>query len=149
MGTVTLKYDNGACGVLHASQANAGAEADLIIKVNCEGATVIWQHNKAHKLHITKPNKPSETWYAGKNNSYLSEKTIANCRLPAGHPEGYIEAFANHYRNFAIHLQAAAQHKPQPDNYDYPTLAEGIRGMIFLEAVVASNKSDGKWVDLQ
>ena len=71
-----------------------------------------------------------------------------NTRTPAGHPEGYLEAFANLYRNFALTLQAAMAGRPTtPEALDYPGLAEGIRGMAFIENVIASGHSDKKWTD--
>ena len=71
-----------------------------------------------------------------------------NTRTPAGHPEGYLEAFANLYRNFALSLRAELSGQTaSPEALDYPGLEEGVRGMAFIENVIASGQSDKKWTD--
>jgi len=79
---------------------------------------------------------------------YVSSFASHNTRTPAGHPEGYLEAFANLYRNFALSIKADMAGKtPTPEELDYPGIEEGVRGMAFVENVTASGKSDKKWTE--
>jgi predicted dehydrogenase len=81
---------------------------------------------------------------------YLGAKAAANTRTPAGHPEGYLEAFANIYRHFANHLRAVIDGTtPDPNSLDYPKLEDGIRGMAFIEAVVESSHHNARWTRLE
>ena len=81
---------------------------------------------------------------------YLSDSAKHNTRVPAGHPEGYLEAFANIYRNFALTLIAKQNgEQPSEETSDFPTVEDGVRGMAFIENVVASSKSDQKWFDFK
>ena len=76
----------------------------------------------------------------------LSKAAQVHTRIPAGHPEGYFEAFANLYRNFGLTIKAQLkQEEAQPEMLDFPGIEEGIRGMAFIENVIASGKSDLKW----
>ncbi len=91
--------------------------------------------------------RPAEILRAG--TGYLGAAAAANTRLPAGHPEGYVEAFANIYRNFAKHLCAMGEgREPEAAAPDYPTIADGIRGMAFIEAAVDSSKNNARWTAL-
>jgi hypothetical protein len=97
-------------------------------------------------LRATWLNKPTEDIYVG-NNGYLSDFAKWDTRTPAGHPEGFIEAFANIYRNFADTVRAKANGQtPTKDNLDFPTVKDGVRGMQFIETMVKSGyDEDGKW----
>jgi len=80
----------------------------------------------------------------------LGEAAKHNTRTPSGHPEGFIEAFANHYRNFALCVQAQMNNEqPKPEWLDFPGIEDGVRGMAFIETVIASGKAKEKWVDLK
>ncbi len=145
-GTVLMKFDNGASGVLMASQVASGAENNLKIRVFGDLAGLEWQQDEANTLLLKHPEQPDQIYRAGANNPYLSPITRKNTRTPAGHPEGYLEAFANHYFNFARTLQAQqSQEEPDPDWLDFPGAEDGVRGMAFIEQVVKSGKSDQKW----
>jgi hypothetical protein len=85
-----------------------------------------------------------ETLRAG--SAYLSDLAKHNCRTPGGHPEGYLEAFANLYKNFTLALSARLDNTTAKDVVEFPSVAEGIRGMAFIENVVRSNDSNEKWV---
>jgi hypothetical protein len=94
------------------------------------------------------PDKPAEVWRAG--TGYVSSFAKHNSRTPAGHPEGYLEAFANHYRNFALCVKAQMNNEqPKPEWLDFPGIEDGVRGMAFIETVIASGKSKEKWLDLK
>ncbi len=102
-GAVFLKFDNGATGVLMATQVAAGEENNIKIRVYGEKGGLEWKQEDANTLLVKWLDKPTEVYRAG--TGYLSSFAKHNCRTPAGHPEGYLEAFGNHYRNFALTVQ--------------------------------------------
>jgi predicted dehydrogenase len=143
-GAVLLKFNNGASGVLIASQVMAGEENDLCIKIYGEMGGMEWKHSDANSLVMKFPDKPIEIWRAG--TGYLTSFATHNSRTPSGHPEGYIEAFANHYRNVALCIKAQLNaQQPKKEWLDFPGVDEGVRGMAFIENVIASGESDRKW----
>jgi len=145
-GSVLLKLSNGASAVLMASQIAAGEENNIRIRVYGELGGLEWQQADANTLQVKWLNKPTEIRRTGAG--YVSSFAQHNTRTPAGHPEGYLEAFANLYRNFALTLQAELNGETaSPEALDYPSIAEGVRGMAFIESVIASGKSDKKWTD--
>ena len=145
-GAAFLKFDNGATGVLFATQIAAGEENNVKIRVYGEKGGVQWQQEDANTLLVKWLDKPTEIWRAG--TGYLGSFARHNTRTPAGHPEGYLEAFANHYRNFALCVQAQLNgQKAEPEWLDFPGIEDGVRGMAFIETVIASGKSDNKWTD--
>ncbi|WP_276499191.1 Gfo/Idh/MocA family protein [Pontibacter litorisediminis] len=145
-GAVLLKFDNGASGVLIASQVAAGEENNVKIRVYGEQGGVEWQQSDENTMLLKWLDKPAEVWRTG--GGYTSSFAQHNTRTPAGHPEGYLEAFANLYRNFALCIKAdMAGEQPKPEWLDYPGIEEGVRGMAFIEGVIASGKSDQKWMD--
>jgi predicted dehydrogenase len=149
-GAVLMKFDNGATAVLFASQIAAGEENNVKVRVYGEKGGVIWQQDDANTLLVRWLDKPAEILRAGANYPGLSSFARNNSRTPGGHPEGYLEAFANHYRNFARCVKAkAAKKKPEPEWLDFPGVDDGVRGMAFIENVVASAKSKEKWTDFK
>ena len=145
-GAVLLKLSNGASGVLTATQIAAGEENNVRIRVYGEYGGLEWQQADANTLLVKWLDRPAEIRRAG--TGYVGAAARHNTRTPAGHPEGYLEAFANLYRNFALCLLAReAGTAPPPEALDYPSLAEGVRGMAFIEHVVASNQSELKWTE--
>ena len=147
-GAVFLKYDNGATGVLMATQVAAGEENCIKIRVYGEKGGLEWKQEDANTLLLKWLDKPTEVYRAGAG--YLDSFAKHNCRTPAGHPEGYLEAFANLYRNFSLTLRAKLNgEKPKDEWLDFPGVDEGIRGMAFIENVVASGKSNEKWTEFK
>ena len=147
-GAVLLKFDNGASGVLIASQVAAGEENALKIKIYGEFGGIEWHQMEPNTLLVKWLNKPTEIYRAGNNYSNLSPFMTQNCRTPGGHPEGYLEAFANIYKNFALTLISELKGEiPSEFMLDYPNENDGIRGMAFIENVVASSQSLMKWSD--
>lgn len=147
-GAVLLKFDNGATGVLFASQIAAGEENNVKVRVYGEKGSVQWQQEDCNSLLVKWLDKPAEIYRAG--TGYLNSYASHNTRTPAGHPEGYLEAFANHYRNFALCVKAKMEKKkPKPEWTDFPGVEDGIRGMAFIENVVASSKKSVKWTDFK
>jgi len=146
-GNVLLRFENGAAGVLMASQVAAGEENALKIRVYGEKGGIEWAQHEPNTLIVKWLDQPAQILRAGANYSgSLSPFATGNCRTPGGHPEGYLEAFANIYRNFALTLSARLDGKePKPENLDFPGVEDGIRGMAFIDNVVASAASSEKW----
>jgi predicted dehydrogenase len=147
-GAVLLKFDNGASGVLFVTQAAPGEENNIRLSVSGEKGGLDWSHNDPNSLYVKWPDKPTEIWRAGEN--YLSALARHNARTPPGHPEGYLEAFANHYRNFALRVKAQLSgEKPREEWLDFPGIEDGMRGMLFIEKVIESGRSDKKWIEME
>jgi len=143
-GAILFELENGATGVLIASQVLTGEENKLKIRLYGTLGGIEWQQDQANSLLVKYADRPSEIRRTG--GTYISAAAQHNTRLPAGHPEGYLEAFANLYRNFGQTLLARAQGEiPSPESLDFPSVDEGIRGMAFIEAAIASGASDQKW----
>ena len=146
-GAVMIRYEGGARGMLVASQIAAGEENDLSIRIYGEKGGLEWRQQEPNTLLLKRIGKPAEVLRTA--SGYLSPAAQHNARTPGGHPEGYIEAFANIYRNFALSLQSViAGKKPSPEYLDFPSVEEGVRGMQFIETVVASSASETKWIPL-
>lgn len=144
-GAVLLRFNNGATGVLFASQIAAGEENNIKIRVYGEKGGIEWQQEDANTLRVKWLDKPMEIFRTG--TGYVSSFAAHNSRTPSGHPEGYLEAFANHYRNFSLTVKAALQQeKPQAEWLDFPGVQDGVRGMAFVENVVKSSRSNEKWM---
>ncbi|MEO6285039.1 MAG: Gfo/Idh/MocA family oxidoreductase [Dyadobacter sp.] len=141
---ILLRFNNGAKGILQNSQIANGEENDLNIRVYGETGGLQWKQMEPNTL-IHKTNQGVRIIRTGVGN--LSKAAQVNTRIPAGHPEGYFEAFANLYRNFAIHLRAHWEGRDPDPVYDFPSAKEGVRAMKFIDAVIASNQSDTKWTD--
>lgn len=144
-GNVLLRFDNGAKGVLHASQICAGEENNLSLRVYGERGGIEWRQMEPNSLIVRWLDQPMQTLRTGTGN--LSAQAAAHTRLPGGHPEGYLEAFANVYRNVAFCLRAHLNGEAVDDVYrDFPSVSDGVRGMRFIEKVVESSNSDQKWL---
>ena len=148
-GNVLLKFNNGAAGVLMASQVAAGEENALKIRVYGEHGGLEWIQQEPNTLLVKWLDKPTQILRAGSGyTDRLSPYATKNCRTPGGHPEGYLEAFGNIYKNFALTLTARIDGtQPPPEALDFPGVDDGIRGMAFIDNVVASSQSDKKWYD--
>lgn len=143
-GTVMLRFDSGARGVLLASQIAIGEENNLTLRVYGEKASLQWSQQEPNTLWLRFPDQSTQMLRSGVGP--LSPLTLANLRTPAGHPEGYIEAFANLYVNFAAQVQAKKSNQDSTElAEDMPGIYQAIRGMAFIENVVAASQSDQKW----
>jgi len=148
-GNVLLRFKGGAKGILHASQISAGEENNLNIRIYGELGGLEWRQMEPNTLIVKWLDKPTEIFRTGLG--YLGANAAGASRIPAGHPEGYLEAFANIYRNFAGHIRARLDGKKVSKGdpiLDYPTIADGVRGMAFIDAVVASSKANAAWTSL-
>ncbi len=150
-GNVLLRFNNGATGVLMASQVAAGEENALKIRVYGEKGGIEWAQQEPNTLIVKWLDQPTQLLRAGGNfGDRLSSFAVKNCRTPAGHPEGYLEAFANIYKNFALTLTARLTGtEPSAEAMDFPTASDGVRGMAFIDHVVASSSSEQKWTPFQ
>ena len=144
-GNVLLRFNNGAKGILHASQISVGEENSLNIRVYGEKGGVEWHQMEPNSLLVKWMNQPTQIYRTGVGELYPEAQ--AHTRIPAGHPEGYLEAFANIYRNVAKCIRARLEGIEVEAVYnDFPTVSDGVRGMKFIEKVVESNNSNQKWV---
>ncbi len=142
--SVLLHFDNGAKGILHCSQISNGDLNGLNIRVYGELGTLQWHQERPMYLQH-KTTDGHQIYQPSVGN--LSEAANANTRIPFGHPEGYLEAFANIYRNFARTVRKRMNNEnPNEFDLDFPTIEDGIRGMQFVETVIASGKSNSKWI---
>ncbi|NVJ87591.1 MAG: Gfo/Idh/MocA family oxidoreductase [Algoriphagus sp.] len=143
-GVVLMRFNNGASGVLMASQTDTGLENNLKIRVFGDKGGIEWQQEDNNTLIVRYPGQPAQIFRAG--TGYLGSLAQENTRTPAGHPEGYVEAFANLYRNFArcIYAERAGE-KPKVEWEDFPGIEDGIRGMAFIEHVLRSTETEYKW----
>ncbi len=143
-GSILLRFDNGARGLLYATQIAAGEENALHIRVYGEKGGLEWHQMEPNTLTARWLDRPAQILRTGVGELYPAAQAAA--RIPAGHPEGYLEAFANIYKNFAHCLRARLQGETPEEVYqDFPTVSDGVRGMQFIERVVHSSKSDEKW----
>jgi predicted dehydrogenase len=144
-GAVLLRFEDGASGVLMATQVAAGEENCIKIRVYGEKGGLEWKQDDANTLLLKWADRPAEVVRTG--GPGLSSYAVHNTRTPAGHPEGYLEAFANLYRNFALCVRAKMSgEQPKPEWLDFPGVEDGVRGMLFIEKVIESGKSEQKWI---
>ncbi|HMQ06396.1 MAG TPA: Gfo/Idh/MocA family oxidoreductase [Saprospiraceae bacterium] len=142
---ILLQFENGARGILSCSQIAAGEENALNIRVYGEKGGLEWHQMEPNTLWVKWLDKPAERYRTGVGN--LSSSSMAHTRIPAGHPEGYLEAFANIYRNVAMCIRARKEGKePERVYLDFPTVDDGVRGMEFIYKVIESGQSDDKWI---
>jgi predicted dehydrogenase len=142
-GNILLRFENGAKGILHASQISAGEENGLNIRIYGEKGGLRWLQMEPNTLEVMWLDQPKQIIRTGRGQ--LSQSAQVHTRIPAGHPEGYLEAFANIYRNFAKAVAAHQEGKTPDPLYDFPTIQDGIRGMQFIDTVIKSSKSTIKW----
>jgi predicted dehydrogenase len=146
---VLLRLENNAKGVLHTSQICVGEENPLNIRVWGELGGLEWHQMEPNTLLLKWPDRPAERYRAGAR--YLGPAARACAHTPSGHPEGFIEAFANIYLHFASHIRAVQENrKPADDDpaLDYPKIDDAVRGMAFVEAVLESSAANAKWTRL-
>lgn len=143
-GNILVRYRGGAKGVLHASQISVGEENNLNIRVYGEKAGLEWKQEHPNELIVKYPDRPAEIWRRG--NGYVGPEAAKVTRIPAGHPEGYLEAFGNVYREAFRAIAAEVEGKRLPRDLDFPTIADGVEGMQFIESAVRSAKLGAKWV---
>ena len=149
-GSCLVRFAKGAKGLLFASQISVGEENGLAIEIYGENKSLAWRQEEPNYLVVRQIDGPKEIWSRGSD--YVAEKSPAAARatrLPAGHPEAFIDAFANIYVNAADTIRARiARVKPDPLALDFPDVNDGLRGMLFIETVVKSAKQGARWVKM-
>jgi predicted dehydrogenase len=141
---VLLRFAGGAKGVLHASQICIGDENDLNLRVYGTKASLEWHQEHPNELIVKYPDQPRRIFRRG--NPYVCAEAQRFTRIPGGHPEGYLEAFGNIYREAFRSIAAEVQGRPLPKEPDFPTIDDGVTGMAFIETVVKSSRLGAKWV---
>ena len=142
-GNLLVRYQGGAKGVLYASQISVGEENDLSIRVYGTKASLEWHQEQPNELVVKYPDAPRKIYRRG--NSYISETAKRFTRLPFGHPEAFIEAFANIYLEAARAVETVKAGKPIPPDIDYPTVEDGVLGMAFIATAVTSANNGSTW----
>lgn len=143
-----LKFEDGVSGVLMATQVAAGEENDLKIRIYGDKGGLEWSHSDPNTLLHKPLEEPVQVLRAG--TGYLSDVAAKNTRLPAGHPEGYLEAFANIYVEFGRAVQDAMEGSfDSAGNYDFPDVKDGVRGMAFISNMITSSSSEKKWTEFK
>ena len=142
-----MRYDQGFTGLLQATQIATGEENNIRLRVYGEKAGMEWRQMEPNTLWVKWIDRPAEYVRMGNGYASLTDFTKWNTRIPGGHPEGFIEAFANIYRNFALTVRARANNEtPTEEMLDFPTVEDGVRGMQFIETMVkAGYDKEQKW----
>ena len=142
-----MRFDGGFTGLLQATQVATGEANNIRLRVYGENCGLEWRQMEPNTLYIKWHDRPAEEIRVGNNYDFLTDFTKWNTRVPGGHPEGFIEAFANIYRNFALTVRArSAGETPTAEMLDFPTVEDGVRGMQFVETMVqAGYDKEQKW----
>jgi len=147
-GNILLHFENDACGILYASQFSAGEENNLRIRVYGNKGALEWHQEEPNYLWFRTNEGPAQLYRRG--NGYLCDAAQRATRLPPGHPEAYIEAFANIYANATDTIRAKISgQEPTELERDFPQVIDGARGLAFIESAVESSRSDQKWYPMK
>ena len=149
-GTAMIRFSEGALGTVTASQISHGRENDLFIEIDGTKASLVWRQENPNEMIVRRNGEPHQIYTRDPNAPFTNAAGAAACRLPAGHPEAFFEAFANVYRSAydAMCLRAAGETFEQVDTV-YPNVHDGVDGMHFIQQCVASNAADGQWLPLK
>lgn len=149
-GHAVIRFDNGALGTVTASQISHGRENDVSIEVDGTTGALAWRQEEPNVMIVRRNGQPHALYTRDPNASYMNESGKAACRLPAGHPEAFFEAFANIYRSaYDDIVKRAAGEKFSATDTIYPNAADGVDGMNFIEQCVASSAKNGDWLSLK
>ncbi len=143
---IMMRFDGGARGMLWASQVSPGTTNGLRLRVFGEAGGLEWQQEQPNELRFTPLGEPSRTLLRAGAGSLPAASAIS--RTPAGHPEGYLEGFAQIYRDAADRIAARLESRPAADDVPLPTVEDGVRGVRFIHAAVESSRGDAAWVTL-
>lgn len=148
-GVALVQFDNGALCTITASQISHGRENDLFIEIDGTKGAIQWRQEDPNYMTFRQNGKPHQIYFRDPNAPFNGDMQKAACRIPAGHPEGYLEAFGNVYRNAydAMILRATGQEFEKRDTV-YPNIYDGVDGMNFIQQCVASSAENGAWLDL-
>jgi predicted dehydrogenase len=147
-GNMLIRYKGGAKGILYASQVSTGDENNLNVRIYGTEASLEWHQEHPNELIVKFAEEPRQIHRRG--NSYNGEACSENTRLPFGHPEAFIEAFANVYLSATAAIADEVQgNYPRSTGYDFPTVDDGVSGMAFIEAAVRSSQNNAAWTKLE
>ncbi len=148
-GHAVIRFDNGALGTVTASQISHGRENDLFIEIDGTKGAVQWRQEDPNYMTVRQNGKPHQIYFRDPNAPFAGDLHKSACRIPAGHPEGYLEAFGNVYRCAfdAMALRATGQPFETRDTI-YPNVYDGVDGMNFIQQSVASSAENGAWLPL-
>ncbi len=148
-GTAVIRFDNGALGTVTASQISHGRENDLFIEVDGTKGALQWRQEEPNAMTVRQNGRPHQIYFRDPNAPFASDLHKSACRIPAGHPEGYLEAFGNVYRfAFDAMVQRAAGESFETRDTIYPNVYDGVDGMHFIQQSVASSAENGAWLPL-
>jgi len=149
-GHAVIRFENGCLGTITASQISHGRENDLSIEIDGTKGALAWRQEEPNKMIVRKNGQPHALYTRDPNAPFTNSAGQAACRLPAGHPEAFFEAFANVYRAaYDSMVQRAAGESFETKNTVYPNVYDGTEGMYFIQQCVASSKEDAAWVSLK
>jgi len=149
-GHAVIRFENGALGTVTASQISHGRENDLFIEVDGTKGALFWRQEDPNQMIVRRNGHPHAIYTRDPNAPYLADTSKAACRIPAGHPEGYFEGFANVYRNaFDAIISRITGEKFEPRDTIYPNVYDGVEGMYFVQQCVASSEQNGAWLPLK
>src|SRR3954449_6691312 len=147
-GTAVIRFQNGALGTVTASQISHGRENDIFIEIDGTKASLEWHQENPNKMFVRVNGQPHKTYTRG-GGPYLGQAAAAAARIPSGHPEGYLEGFANLYRSaYDAMIQRAEGKSFEKTNTIYPNVNDGLEGMYFIQQCVASSKQNGAWLPM-
>jgi predicted dehydrogenase len=149
-GTAIIRYQNGALGTVTASQISHGRENDIWIEIDGTKGSLEWHQEEPNKMWVRTNGQPHRLYTRDKGAPFMSEIAREACRIPSGHPEGYLEAFANIYTAaYADIIRRGSGEKVDGSKSLYPNVADGVDGMNFIQQCVASSKQNGQWLPLK
>lgn len=145
-GTALIRYDNGALGMVTASQISHGRENDLFIEIDGTKAALEWHQEEPNKLIVRKNGEPHKI-YTRAGGPYIGQAANLSTRLPSGHPEAFFEAFANIYNTtYDAIIRRETGHPFEQINTVYPNIYDGVEGMLFITKCVESSQQNGSWL---
>lgn len=149
-GHAVIRMENGALGTVTASQISHGRENDIFIEVDGTKASLSWYQENPNQLFVRRNGQPHAIYTRDPNAPYIVDLAKASCRIPSGHPEGYLEAFGNVYRAAYDAMVLRATGQPfEKTNTLYPNVNDGVEGMYFIQQCVESSKQGGAWLPLK
>lgn len=149
-GHAVIRFENGALGTVTASQISHGRENDLFIEIDGTKGSLAWRQEEPNAMILRRNGQPHAIYTRDPNAPHLNEAGKTACRIPAGHPEGYLEAFANVYRAaYDDVVKRVAGESFSATDTIYPNVADGVDGMYFIQQSVASSRQNGAWLPLK
>jgi len=149
-GHAVVRFENGALGTVTASQISHGRENDLFIEIDGTKGALAWRQEEPNKMIVRRNGQPHALYTRDPNAPFMNETGAAACRLPAGHPEAFFEAFGNVYRSAydAMVARATGEAYERKDTI-YPNVYDGVEGMFFIQQCVASSADNGAWLTMK